>query len=231
MWEGSGKTRNRRFVSRTDRYSLGVSSSTREQLVCEHSQRKRSGVSASSTDELATVASVWRRSLRRRNRSSFSAARVSRCDDVMSRRPPRSEGEDPRIRRAPAGVSDSDVIASRTSSSSRDTATTISSAGNVASASRMASATSASPAPASTVSPGSSSARRSATSTACENARSSFASQSRTPWPTTGTTTLTMSSSCSWARRELPSSSTVLTTRTLRPPVAGSIVSWAPIVG
>ena len=54
---GSGKTRNRRFVSRTDRYSVGVSSSTREQSVCEHSQRKRSGTSASSTEELATVAS------------------------------------------------------------------------------------------------------------------------------------------------------------------------------
>ena len=112
MWDGSGKTRNRRFVSRTDRYSLGVSSSTREQLVCEHSQRKRSGVSAPSTDELATVASVWRRSLRRRNRSSFSAARVSRCDASSSRRPPRSEGEYLRFD-ALRPVSDPDAIASR----------------------------------------------------------------------------------------------------------------------
>src|SRR5215203_5471127 len=104
----------------------------------------------------------------------------------------------------------------RPSSSPGRTATTISSAANVARASRTAIPTSASPATASTVSPGSCSAVCSATASARLNAFWSFASQSRTPCRTTGTTTLIASASPTCSRRTSSACSTVLTTRTFR---------------
>src|SRR6187200_3733799 len=112
------------------------------------------------------------------------------------------------------GASSVPIDSTSPSSSSGRTATTISSAGKVASASRMASPTFASPAAASTSSPGSRSAVRSATSSAWLNAFWSLASQSSAPCRTTGTTTLIVSASPTWARRTSSACSTVLTTRT-----------------
>jgi len=82
---------------------------------------------------------------------------------------------------------------------------------------RIASITSASPLCAS-VTCGSSPASLDASSSASEAARSSFASQSRNPCRTTGTTTLTSSTSFPRRARSAPSAcSAAPTTRTLRP--------------
>ena len=128
----------------------------------------------------------------------------------------RDDDEAERARRrssapAPSSGSSCAVTSSRSPGA---TATTTSSAGKVASASRIASAMFASPAAVSTSSAGSSAARSSATRAACENARSSFASQSSRPCFKAGTTTFTWSFGPTAPWSASSSCSAVVTTRT-----------------